>query len=268
LQAGWFQITSGIESMTSKIDTLTQLVTALLERSAHAVTPVPAASDPQLVEAITALSKKVDDLLQHSTAAPANSVAASAPEQTAAIAALFKKVKSLLECPLIAPASAPESENLTALATQVTADSQQLTSLTARHSTATPAAPTKKPALSAATAAKSTPAAATKLAVAAAAKPATAAPTKATPATAAENVDAWNPVVSRRTKRRQQVYPPVEHRIVVKLSAAPDDAQKCTDTVLRTVIQALVGHLDVTVPPLYTAYISRSNAVIGLEDKA
>jgi hypothetical protein len=101
-----------------------------------------------------------------------------------------------------------------------------------------------------------------KTAVAAAAKPATAAPTKAAPATAAENNDAWNPVVSKKTKRRQQIYPPAERRIVVQLAEAPNDAQKAADTALRTVNRALVGHPGVTVPPLYIAYVSRTNALV------
>jgi hypothetical protein len=120
-----------------------------------------------------------------------------------------------------------------------------LTSLTARHSTTT-AAPTKKPAPAATTA-----------------KPARAAPTKPAPAKAAENVDsAWKPVVSRQTKRRQQIYLPAERRIVVQLAEAPNDAQKAADTALRTVNRALVGHPDVTVPPLFTAYVSRTNALV------
>jgi hypothetical protein len=56
-----------------------------------------------------------------------------APEQAEAIAALSKKVDGLLDRPATAPA--PESQNLAALTKQVTAVSQQLTSLTVRHST-------------------------------------------------------------------------------------------------------------------------------------
>jgi hypothetical protein len=224
------------------IAALTKKVDGLLTRPA----PV-AASDPQMVAAIAALSMKVDGLLERSTAAPAATVVASAPEQTAAIAALSKKVDGLLERPVIAPA--PESQNLAALTKQVTAVSQQLTSLTARHST-TAAAPTKKPAPPAATTAKP-------------ARAATAAKAAPAPTKPAENVDsAWNPVVSKKTKRRQQAYPPAERRIVVQLAEAPNDAQKAADTALRTVNRALVGHPDVTVPPLYTAYVSRTNALV------
>jgi hypothetical protein len=238
---------------TASITTLSKRVDNLLARPAPAVTPAPvAASDPQLVEAIAALSKKVDGLLERSTAA---TVVASAPEQTAAIAALSKKVDGLLErstaasAPQTTIAPAPESQHLAALSKQVTAVSQQLTSLTARHSTA--AAPTKKPTLTPA----ATPAKAARAATAAKAAPA---PTKP-----AENVDsAWKPVVSRQTKRRQNAYPPAERCIVVQLGEAPSDAQKAADTALRTVNRALVGHPNVTVPPLYTAYVSRTNALV------
>jgi hypothetical protein len=79
----------------------------------------------------------------------------------------------------------------------------------------------------------------------------------------AQNVDsAWKPVVSRKTKRRQHIYPPAERRIVVQLAEASNDAQKAADTALRTVNRALVVHPDVTVPPLYTAYVSRTNALV------
>jgi hypothetical protein len=221
---------------------LSKKVDDLLARPAPAGAPASVAvSDPQLVEAIAALSKKVDDVLARSTASPAATVAASATEQTAAIVALSKKVDGLLERPATAPAL--ESRNLAALTKQVTAVSQELTSLTARHSTA--AATTAKPAR-AATAAKSAPA-----------------PAKPAPAKPEENVDsAWKPVVSRQTKKRQQIYPPAERLIVVQLAEVPNDAQKAADTALRTVNRALVGHPDVTVPPLYTAYVSRSNALV------
>jgi hypothetical protein len=124
-----------------------------------------------MVATIAALSQKVNGLLECSTPAPAATVAASVPEQTAAIGALSKKVDGLLECPVIAPA--PESQNLAALTKQVSAVSQQLISLTARHSTA----PTKKPGPAATTA---TPG----------------------PAAAAETAEPkWNDVVSRRAKK-------------------------------------------------------------------
>jgi hypothetical protein len=134
---------------------------------------------------------------------------------------------------------------------QVTVVSQQLTSLIARHSTTT-TAPTKKPAPPAATAKPAHAATA-----ATPASTAAAAPKKPTNATAV-----WNPVVSRRTKRKQQAYPPAERRIVVQLVEAPNDAQKAADTALRTVNRALVGQPDVSVPPLYTTYVSRTNALV------
>jgi hypothetical protein len=191
----WITLDRGFTDVSKKIDVVNHLVSALLDRPAPAAAPAPvAASDPQMVAAIAALSKKVDDLLARSTASPAATVAASAPEQTAAIAALSKKVDGLLERPTIA--SAPESQNLAALSKQVTAVSQQLTSLTARHSTT--AAPTKKPAPAATTAKPASAAAAT--------------PAKPTTATAAQNLDAWNPVVSKKTKRRQQIYPPHQEK--------------------------------------------------------
>jgi pyruvate/2-oxoglutarate dehydrogenase complex dihydrolipoamide acyltransferase (E2) component len=126
-----------------------------------------------------------------------------------------------------------------------------LTSLIARHSTTT-TAPTKKPAPPAATAKPAHAATA-----ATPASTAAAAPKKPTNATAV-----WNPVVSRRTNRNQQVYPPAERRIVVQLVEAPNDAQKAADTALRTINRALVGQPDVTVPPLYTTYVSRTNALV------
>jgi hypothetical protein len=167
---------------------------------------------------------------------------------------LSKKVDSLLNRPTpatVSTAPAPESQHLAALTKQVTAVSQQLSSLTARHSTtAAAAAPTKKIDSPAATTAKH-------------ARAATTTPTKTTTATTSENADyAWKPVVSRQTKRRQQIYPPAERRIVVQLAEAPNDTQKAADTALRTVNRALVGPPDVTVPPLYTTYVSRSNALV------
>jgi hypothetical protein len=228
------------EDWDSTFGALHQKLDGPVARPAPAPAPAPVAvSDPRLVEAITALSKKVDDLLERSTAAAQTTIA-----------------------------PAPESQHLAALTKQVTAVSQQLTSLTARHST-TAAAPTKKPAAPAATTAKPAPPAATTAKPARAAttaKPAraaTTAPAKTTTATTAENADsAWKPVVSRQTKRRQQIYPPAERRIVVQLSEAPINAQLCADAGLRIVNRALVGHPDVTVPPLYTAYVSRSNALV------
>jgi hypothetical protein len=209
-----------LHEFTEKINPMTQIVAGLWKRPA----PIGA-------EAFAALSKKVDDLLARPTASHAATIAATAP--------------------------APESQHLAALTKQVSAVSQQLTSLTTRHSTT--AAPTKKPAPPAATTAKPARAATT----AKPARAATTAPSKTTTATTAENADsAWKPVVSRQTKRRQQIYPLAERRIVVQLSKAPTDAQLCADAALRIVNRALVGHPDVTVPPLYTAYVSRSNALV------
>jgi hypothetical protein len=198
-----------------RIDAMDKLLHRLGEATTLLERPAPvAASDPQLVEAIAVLSKKVD---------------------------------GLLERPVIAPA--PESQNLAALTKQVTAVSQQLTSLTARHSTAA-AAPTTKPA-PAATTKKPAPTAATT------AKPA--------PAAAAETADPeWNPVVSRRTKRKQQTYPPVERRIIVQFPKDLEfiDTRTTADAGLRDVNRTLVAHPDVTVPPFYTAHITRTNALV------
>jgi hypothetical protein len=171
-------------------------------------------------EDLNALSKEVDDLLVRP--APTTVTVGPASEQAEAIAALYKKANDLIERPATVSATAPalESQHLAALTNSVSAVSQQLTSLTARHSTT--AAPTKKPAptattakaVRAATAAKSTPA----------------------PVKPAENVDsAWKPIVSRQTKRRQQIHPPTERRIVLQLAEAPNDAQEAADTALRTI---------------------------------
>jgi hypothetical protein len=197
-----------------RIDAMDKLLHRLAEATTLLERPAPvAASDPQLVEAIAALSKKVD---------------------------------GLIERPVIAPA--PESQNLAALTKQVTAVSQQLTSLTTRHSTAA-AAPTTKPA----------PAATTK-------KPAltAATPAKPAPAAAAETADPkWNPVVSRRTKRKQ-TYPPVERRIIVQFPKDLEfiDTRRAADISLRDVNRTLVAHPDVTVPPFYTAHTTRTNALV------
>jgi hypothetical protein len=266
LDAIYIYALDNIDTLTENVDDLTHKIDHLLARPAPAAAPptvaapaIVAAPDTPLVEAITALSKKVDGLLARSTAAPApaTTVAASAPEQTAAIAALSKKVDGLLDRPTIAPA--PELQHLAALTKQVTAVSQQLTSLTARNSTsaagsttksAPPAATTAKPAR-APTAAKPAPTATTVT------------PAKPALAAAAETADSkWKHVVSRQTKRRQQAYPAAERRIVVQLAEAPNDTQNSADTALRTVNRALVGHPDVTVPPLYTAYVSRSKALV------
>jgi hypothetical protein len=227
-----------LHECTEKINPMAQIVAGLWKRPASIG-----------AEAFAALFKKVDDLLARTTASPAATVAATAP--------------------------APESQHLAALTKQVSAVLQQLTSLTTRHSTT--AAPTKKPAPPAATTAKPARAATTAKPARAAttakparaattAKPAhaaTTAPSKTTTATTAENADsAWKPVISRQTKRRQQIYPPAERRIVVQLSEAPTDTQLCADAALRIVNRALVGHPDVTVPPLYTAYVSQSNALV------
>jgi hypothetical protein len=195
------------------------------------------------------MSLKLDVLVSRVTTridrpAPA-SVAASDPEMVAAIAALSKKVDGLLERSTVAPdttvaASAPEQT------AAIAALSKKVDGLLERPITATALAPeaqhlaasAKKPA-SNPTPAKCDPAAT---------------PTKPAATKPAENVDsAWKPVVSRQTKRRQQIYPPTERRIVVQLAEASNNAQKAADTALRTVNRALVGHPDITVPPLFTA---------------
>jgi hypothetical protein len=216
------------------IDELERRVTKLESTPA----PTPAAAPCKHEEIIAALQKQLETL----TAQVAALAARPAPAPTPA--------------PTLAPAI--ESQHLAALTKQVTAVSQQLTSLTARHST-TAAAPTKKPAPPAATTANPARAATAKPAPAAA----TVTPAKPALAAAAENADStWKPVVSRQTKRRQQAYPPAERRIVVQLAEAPNDTQKAADTALRIVNRALVGHPDVTGPPLYTAYVSRLNALV------
>jgi hypothetical protein len=162
-------------------------------------------------EDLNALSKEVDDLLVRP--APTTVTVGPASEQAEAIAALYKKANDLIERPATVSATAPalESQHLAALTNSVSAVAQQLTSLTARHSTT--AAPTKKPTRAAA-AAKLTPA----------------------PVKPAENVDsAWKPVVSRQTKRRQQIHPPTERCIVLQLAEVPNDAQEAADTALRTI---------------------------------
>jgi hypothetical protein len=124
-----------VDAVSLELDVLVSRVATLIDRPAPLVAPAPAAApDPRMLEAITALSKKVDCLLTRP--APA------APTATA---------------------PAPKSQHLAALTKQVTAVSQQLTALTARHST-TAAAPTKKPVPPAATTAKPARAAATVIA--------------------------------------------------------------------------------------------------------
>jgi hypothetical protein len=73
--------------------------------------------------------------------------------------------------------------------------------------------------------------------------------------------------VERRAKKQSkakkpQSYPLVERRIIIQIAERFHDIQLGAELALRDVNRTLVKHPDVTVPPFYTAYITRTNALV------